>query len=419
MSLVTWILLLSVLKLYLCENCLVDRYGQINDEEKIRKHLIKDCELTINRPPNTGSDKPVKVFLNMRQLSFSFDEQKETIYIQLLLFFNWIDTRLMWKPKDYGGIESVSVSSKYMWTPLLRHYNAKQDDYYDVAFPDFDCEIIYQGSIFCSPRNTYDAPCSTDLSNWPFDVQQCNFDFGNWDGKNTTAFKFVGHDRERELEGMDPFDAYNSAGWQIYSFEVVDNGDENKIEQLTIVLNLKRVAEGLASTLFIPVLLSCLLTIVSFMLRLDNNRLLLSCLSLQIHFWTLLQISYEIPKHSSDSPSVLLFLRMSTVLTSLSIVLTLHLKYILILKKPISLWMKSVLNFVQDSKYNKFILPRWKNEDTNTSEENEQVNWFDYASVLNHFCLCLFVLLYLILLVIYIPRVTNIVSIDSRKVISF
>ncbi|KAI5652036.1 neurotransmitter-gated ion-channel ligand binding domain-containing protein [Phthorimaea operculella] len=354
MALITCILLmlLAPFKKTYCEKCPPNKYVQINYEEK-----LINCEQVETVPSTLDSDGPVEVNLLFKQLSFSFDDAKDEIMVELLLSYIWTDKGLTWKPVDYDGIETVTILSHEMCTtiPFLKHHDSRTNGVNDYEIGSFFCELNYHGRVSCHQIATYKSLCFTNLTNWPFDAQQCIFYFGFWDCKNTTVlfrYKLV-EDIRKDL-----YDAYNSAGWHIYNSQIVNNENPNETYQISLILNLKRVAEDLASTIFLPIFLSCVLTVMSLTLNLDNNRLMLCCLSLLIHFRTLLDVRL------AWAPKVLV--------------------------GPLTL-----------------TLTRWEIEKSNTGEENADAEWFDLASLLNHFCLCLFVLVYLVLLVIYLPRNTH------------
>ncbi|KAI5652035.1 reverse transcriptase (RNA-dependent DNA polymerase) domain-containing protein [Phthorimaea operculella] len=427
MALITWVLLflLTSLKKSNCADCPTNRYGEINYEEKLRNHFVRDCEKVISSPPpnHSGDAKPVEVAASnddqssffpvtcgvkhgcvlapklftlhcLRRSPHVFNLARfkarikvshalitEAMYADDLCFFAespkglqqlttvfhhaccifrleisvkrhknaafWPNIAIRpkaitWKPVDYGGLETVTILSHYMWTPFLMHHNSRTNDIYEYE----------KGSFFKS----FYLTCSSSVHG-TVNEECCQF----------IPIMFM--NAIVEAKRKDLYDAYNSAGWHIYNSQIVNNENPNETYQISLILNLKRVAEDLACTIFIPILLSSVLTVMTFTLNLDNNRLLLCCLSLLIHFWTLLDVSAEITKHSSDPPAILLFLRSSMFLTSFSIILTLYLKYLLSVKKQMSLRIKKVLNYVYDTKYKHYIWPRWEKE-SSTGKEN-------------------------------------------------
>ncbi|GMR33200.1 hypothetical protein PMAYCL1PPCAC_03395, partial [Pristionchus mayeri] len=47
----------------------------------------------------------------------AISEKDQTIKVSITLFMAWVDHRLRWNPKDYGGLTSIDVTRESIWVP--------------------------------------------------------------------------------------------------------------------------------------------------------------------------------------------------------------------------------------------------------------------------------------------------------------
>lgn len=87
----------------------------------------------------------------------------------LWLEMKWIDAKLRWDPKRYGGIKFLHIPSDLIWTPDLVLYNNAAGDPDITIFTD--ALVSYDGRVSWSPPSIYKSFCAIDISWFPFDSQ--------------------------------------------------------------------------------------------------------------------------------------------------------------------------------------------------------------------------------------------------------
>lgn len=93
--------------------------------------------------------------------------------IKLWEIFNWIDTRLSWKPAEHGNVDRIRVPASMVWTPDFKQYNAHSDK---ENRDDVNVLILADGSISWVPPVTYKTYCSGSKH----DAIACRFQLGPW-----------------------------------------------------------------------------------------------------------------------------------------------------------------------------------------------------------------------------------------------
>lgn len=111
---------------------------------------------------------------------FEFDSDQNTMKITAWMTLAWTDARLMWNPNDFSGIGSIHMKSDYLWHPDLKVYNAHIRTSIGTC-ETVDCIITNSSRVACVNPCEFTAQCKDfNYVNWPFDVQNCTFTFGNW-----------------------------------------------------------------------------------------------------------------------------------------------------------------------------------------------------------------------------------------------
>ncbi|KAH7696552.1 Protein UNC-3 protein8, partial [Aphelenchoides avenae] len=67
----------------------------------------------------------------------------------------WLDKKLAWDPKNYGGVNVLYVPYEMIWVPDL-------------------------GIVTWEPPAIFKSLCQIDIRWFPFDEQQCHLKFGSW-----------------------------------------------------------------------------------------------------------------------------------------------------------------------------------------------------------------------------------------------
>ncbi|CAH1268774.1 CHRNA9 [Branchiostoma lanceolatum] len=94
------------------------------------------------------------------------------------VFQKWTDEFLTWNVSDYGGIETISTQAESIWRPDLFLYHNVNHEFNgwldDVVIISSDGLVDWK-----APAVTMSA-CLVDVSDFPFDKQECPLKFGSW-----------------------------------------------------------------------------------------------------------------------------------------------------------------------------------------------------------------------------------------------
>ncbi|CAB3237193.1 unnamed protein product [Arctia plantaginis] len=408
------VLLALTVTLISCD-CPDERKEQDHDESRLNNDLL--CAYNYDSRPVKDHKSSIEVSVRLALKYISFDSLEETFTVHSWVGMMWQDEFLTWIPSDYGNIEKAQLESHRIWTPRMALYNADPTTYpSDQIYTT--CLVTHEGVVTCVPHIAHSGICRTTLRKWPYDMQNCTLYFGSWmntgEQVNYTFYKQRSIIRD---------DFQDGPGWKL--LDVIPERlpgkysccPNNTYPMLKYTFMLKRIAAGPAAMVVVPSVVIVMLTLISLVLDVrDNIRLVLICFSLYGHFTFLTEIGYQIPKHSADTPIILLFLRDSMIVTVVGIFETLLLMY---LRRQVTTapgWIISLNRLVKSgpAKYVVFTefdqseLGDTKNlteDNTNVGEEkaSARVDWIQFANLLNSALFIVAVVVYFVLICVYIP----------------
>lgn len=377
------------------ETCVIDNRSLSTAwEQKLREELTS-CD-TRFQPPSTNH---TIVNISFTLKSFNFEHYEEIFTINSWVFLTWDDSRLTWNPDNYDGITEVLLPSNKIWTPKLSHYSSSGNDEFDYIMTS--CRITNKGHVTCIPRVIHQTVCNTKLTHWPYDTKNCTFEFGSKPGFDHVKFVL---DSGR---GIKMFGAEYGPGWTITDFSKTETEDSESVK-FSFNFIVEREGVGLAAIVIVPSLVLSFITVLSMTLNVEDKiRLFILCFGLLNQFTFLQEINSDLPQHSPDTPTVVLFLRSSIVLTLLAIGITFLFTHLYRKSKPPSNFIITFNEKILDSYVKYIIWPKW-----NRSEEKEMNNdaakiltaWIDFVNIINFIFMLIIVITYIVMYYIYIPK---------------
>lgn len=347
----------------------------------------------------------------------SFDALEETLTLQSWVLLNWMDEYLTWSPVDYGGITEIQIQSFKIWTPHMFLYNTNLSGFWFVLVRT-TCVVTSSGVVTCVPRTPHSGICRTSLRSWPYDTQNCSFYFGSWmQTGEQVNFKFydstpIKLDEYQDGPGWKLLKTYNERLLTKHSY--ISN---STYPVLKVTFTLQREAAGPAATIVVPAIVIVILTLKGLLSEIKNNtRLMLICFSLFAHFIFLATIGFVIPKFSSDTPNILLFIRDSMTVTLAGVLITILLMSLRKREEPVPGWILTINHTISSSpgKYviftefdpNEVLEEKSATEGSSTSNDKTRVamDWIQFANIINTFVFIVTCLTYLVLIISYIPR---------------
>ncbi|CAH2987241.1 unnamed protein product [Chilo suppressalis] len=392
----TCLIILSVVHLMICKDCVIDNRSQYWQwEKKLHNDLNKCQRFTKTHSNNTI----VNIRVHMRY--FVVDDDEGSMTMQSMTIISWTNKILIWNPQDYHEISVTPVLSYEHWVPQLIVIHDESDSTYISFYHYGSCNLKYNGKVMCISKSESKVPCSSFTRNWPYDTKICSFNYGqsSYEKKNIILVP--------RFNKTARFDSNFGAEWMITDYRDYYNvTDEIK---LRLTFTLKRSAEGLGAVIFLPSILLAVLTVVTVFRDVNNfKRFWLTCFSVFGHFYTLVIINAKVPKAGSGIPAILIFCKFSLLLTSVLVILTLGLKQLRNHTTVPANWIGSVTSFVFDSRGKYLIWPRWKNKSnflTSDSANTKYIEtWNNFCSILNCVLLMLCLTAYMFLIILYVPR---------------
>lgn len=103
-----------------------------------------------------------------------YDEDTRELTSSVWEKLTWTDRRLKWTPKEFGGIESIRLPAKFIWTPDMKLYNSlvpiEERDLTNVV-------VSHDGTVIWVPPSLYRTHCSADETGSGL---SCPFKLGSW-----------------------------------------------------------------------------------------------------------------------------------------------------------------------------------------------------------------------------------------------
>ncbi|CAG2184204.1 unnamed protein product, partial [Oppiella nova] len=84
-----------------------------------------------------------------------------------------VDSHLTWKPEDYGGISIIRVNADEVFKPDIMLYNSADVLSMKDNLIQTQLLLYSSGQLFWVPPMLVKSLCDVDISDWPYDEQNC------------------------------------------------------------------------------------------------------------------------------------------------------------------------------------------------------------------------------------------------------
>lgn len=115
--------------------------------------------------------------LNMNLTAYVFmisevNQVEGSVTMGVMITQEWFDERLSWTPGNHGGLTTVSIKSKDVWTPSLTVANPVEFIMLDQSW--MPVMYMYNGKAMYTVGEVVKFTCSFYMKFWPFDKQVCS-----------------------------------------------------------------------------------------------------------------------------------------------------------------------------------------------------------------------------------------------------
>ncbi|XP_041077064.1 5-hydroxytryptamine receptor 3A-like isoform X2 [Polyodon spathula] len=141
------------------------------------EHLnLTDSVRFLQSRPVDDWRKPTEVFIDSTVANIIELEGKTQSLTSLLwLEMTWKNSFISWDPKEFCGMESMTIPLGLLWLPDLYIYEIMDDDVSPVINI---LQVKHDGSVKQSKPVRLVSACKLDIFGFPFDTQKCTVTFG-------------------------------------------------------------------------------------------------------------------------------------------------------------------------------------------------------------------------------------------------
>ncbi|KAL3967960.1 receptor-type tyrosine-protein phosphatase U [Sarotherodon galilaeus] len=139
--------------------------------------------LNLNKDNNNYTlTRPVKNYRTVTEVLhlmkvFGILDMKETeqIFISYIwVFLRWKNEHISWNPKEFCGLESITIPTELLWMPdlIIEEMTEK-----DKATTNPFLTIYSNGNVSFRNDHVVVSTCKMNVYKFPFDIQSCNLSF--------------------------------------------------------------------------------------------------------------------------------------------------------------------------------------------------------------------------------------------------
>ncbi|XP_018413409.1 PREDICTED: neuronal acetylcholine receptor subunit beta-3 isoform X1 [Nanorana parkeri] len=286
-------------------------------EDALLRNLFTGYQKWVRPVINPNKTITVNFGLKISQL-VDVDEKKQLMTTNVWLRQEWVDLKLRWNPKDYGGITYIRVPSETLWLPdIVLFENA--DGRFEGSLMT-KAIIRYDGTVTWTPPGSYKSSCTMDVTYFPFDRQNCSMKFGSWtyDGNMVDLILLDANVDRKDFFDNGEWDILNATGLKgmrkdgLYSYPFI-----------TYSFVLRRLPLFYTLFLIVPCLGLSFLTVLVFYLPSDEGEKLSLSTSVLVSLTVFLLVIEEIiPSSSKVIPLIGEYLLFIMIFVTLSIIVT-------------------------------------------------------------------------------------------------
>ncbi|XP_045173928.2 acetylcholine receptor subunit alpha-1-B-like [Mercenaria mercenaria] len=296
--------------------------GQISclnlSEANLHKDLFSDYNPNVM--PQENKSVPVNVTLDMYLMSIdNVDEKRQTITIKAFLEIKWRDAFLTWDPMKYPGVSVISVRNTDIWIPDVVLQDTF-DKLTDLGQEGGKANVKSDGVVTIWPYKIYTVACKISISKFPFDKQNCEFDFLSWSHPTSVLvlnslqtkpdMTFFAESGEWDLTGSEVKlvrRAYGTDAW----------------DHVYIFFELRRKSLYHVMNIIIPVLCISILNIVSFLLPAESGERITLSISIFLTLAVFLTtVNNSMPESSDEVASFSVYVGLQLLGSAFTIIFT-------------------------------------------------------------------------------------------------
>ncbi|XP_053388200.1 neuronal acetylcholine receptor subunit alpha-9-like, partial [Mercenaria mercenaria] len=241
-------------------------------------------------------------------------QQKLTTTIQFEL--TWYDDGMKWPTSKLSGISKILMPQNDLWKPDLALLNSFTS--LSAMGSKFMFVVVENtGKCTWKPYQILESTCQADMTNYPYDTQECDLKFSTWSSTSDQVQTIVGSAGMRIHENF-----VENAEWKL---EGVSQRNETINGQLTAVftLRLKRNHSFIVFYVTIPVILLSLLNSLTFALPVSAGEKSGYAITVFLSFLIYVIVTFQKMPDSSDTISLFaIYVLILTGMSNLTVIIS-------------------------------------------------------------------------------------------------
>lgn len=251
---------------------IISHYGTFVNSSNFTEfdlHEVLFKKYNPNVMPNRDKTTELSVRLDMYLMSIdNINEKRQTITIKAFLESVWTDEYLVWETRDYPGVSRINVQDTDIWIPDLALHDTF-DKPTDLGQEGGKADVRSNGQVTIWPYKMYTVGCKIFIKNFPFDKQECSFDFLSW----TNPSSVLSLNSSQIKADMSFFT--ESGEWELVRSEVKHErrpyGDDFW-DHILFVFELQRKSLFHALNVMLPVFCISILNVACFLLPSEGGE---------------------------------------------------------------------------------------------------------------------------------------------------
>lgn len=301
-------------------------------EALIHRELFKEYKTFVRPVKNSSMPITVEISLILKRV-YDLEEKQNTLHSSTEIEMTWMDDFLSWNATEMGGIQTILVPTKKIWTPNICVKN-------DVSNKNCFCshstvQIESNGKVIWWFIRELKTECNVDISRYPFDHQKCAIKIGS----------LYFSDREVLLKIVDTRHNSSSANafvsndeWELlgkFNDEIRMSYDGIKFTVLNFEFDLKRRVSFYVNNIIIPLFLLTCLNLSCYFIPYNSGKLSTS-MEVFLAFALFLYTIFDTVPVSSRHDFILgMFVTLQLIFSAFTVILNAILSYLFQLNSEI------------------------------------------------------------------------------------
>jgi len=289
-------------------------------EKMLLKHLLYDYERQ-NRPVMNESEPLILTFGITLQQIIDVDEKNQMVITCLWLNLEWVDYQLNWNSTEYGGVESIRIHPRLMWTPDLLLYNSA-DEKFDGTYQT-NVVVGSDGHCLFIPPGIFKSTCKIDITWFPFDDQQCDLKFGSWTYSGWQLELILNKEDGGDISGYVANGEWDLIGVPGKRQSITYECCPEPYVDITFTIHIRRRTLYYFFNLIVPCVLISSMALLGFTLPPDSGEKLTLDVTVLLSLTVFLnQVSDSMPNTSDAVPLISTYFNCIMMMVASSVVLT-------------------------------------------------------------------------------------------------